>query len=364
MIKFLSIDNFQSHKKTRLDFCDGVNAIVGNSNSGKTSILRSLYWVLYNRPLGSSFISHWNIDDKENPVHNTSVIVKNDKGAIERRKGTIIQNEDKKDFNGYIINNDHILEAVGKGVPEEVTSLFNLEDVNIQKQLDSPFLLSESSGEVARFFNSLIKLDLIDNVLSKAESVRRETNKDLTRTEDEIIEINKELENFDWLDKAEKLIGRIQIMEEGIKEKNNLVEKINENLNKYREYEEKVKKIGIILSATSLVQNIDFLNNCIEKSKEKYNKLKKIIDTWKEQNKKLNEMEKLLNYEPLIKEIDILNSKIKEKNTLKTNLENSINKWIQYKQQKEELEKDIIKYTNMLPAICPLCNNPIGVKNV
>jgi len=37
--------------------------------------------------------------------------------------------------------------------------MFNFDSVNIQKQMDAPFLLSESAGEVARFFNSTIWLE-------------------------------------------------------------------------------------------------------------------------------------------------------------------------------------------------------------
>lgn len=356
MIKSIEIKNYQSHKKTRLDFCEGINAIVGNSNSGKTSILRSLYWVLYNRPLGSSFISHWNIDDKENPIKNTSVIIENDKGIIERRKGTIIQNEDKKDFNGYILN-DKILEAVGKNVPEEVTSLFNLDNVNIQKQLDSPFLLSESAGEVARFFNSLIKLDLIDNVLSKAESVRRETNKDIGRIEQEIIEVKKELETFDWLDKAEKLITRVQILENNIEEKEEIIEELNESIEEYKKYDKIINETEKILSAIPLVQKIDSINSKIEKSEGNYRNLKSIIENWQEQNKIIDGIADLFKAEKLVKEIDTVIKAIEEKSRIIVTLENSIYKWKQYDKQINDSKNNIIKYTKMLPKTCPLCGN-------
>jgi len=49
MLKKISIQNFQSHKKTELDLVDGINVIYGLSQSGKSAILRALNWIIFNR---------------------------------------------------------------------------------------------------------------------------------------------------------------------------------------------------------------------------------------------------------------------------------------------------------------------------
>ena len=59
MIKKLNILNFQSHKDTSLSFAPGVNVIVGASDSGKSAIIRALRWLIWNRPVGDAFRSHW-----------------------------------------------------------------------------------------------------------------------------------------------------------------------------------------------------------------------------------------------------------------------------------------------------------------
>ena len=59
MIKEIDIVNFQSHKSTHLDLVPGVNVIVGASDSGKSAIIRALRWLIWNRPVGDAFISHW-----------------------------------------------------------------------------------------------------------------------------------------------------------------------------------------------------------------------------------------------------------------------------------------------------------------
>ena len=58
MIKKLIIENYQSHKRTEIDFSDGVNAVIGRTDVGKSAIMRALIWVMRNRPLGDEMRSH------------------------------------------------------------------------------------------------------------------------------------------------------------------------------------------------------------------------------------------------------------------------------------------------------------------
>ena len=48
MIKSLHIQNFQSHKKTTLKFHKGINVVIGQSDSGKSAIIRALNWTINN----------------------------------------------------------------------------------------------------------------------------------------------------------------------------------------------------------------------------------------------------------------------------------------------------------------------------
>ena len=66
MITKIEIKNFQSHKDTMIDFDKGINSICGESDNGKTAIIRAIRWVIENRPLGTDKLnSFWNKDFKE-----------------------------------------------------------------------------------------------------------------------------------------------------------------------------------------------------------------------------------------------------------------------------------------------------------
>ena len=56
MIKTLTISNFQSHRKSSVEFSDTVTAFVGLNNHGKSAIFRALKKLVRNEPEGVSFI--------------------------------------------------------------------------------------------------------------------------------------------------------------------------------------------------------------------------------------------------------------------------------------------------------------------
>ncbi|MHA1591489.1 MAG: AAA family ATPase, partial [Candidatus Heimdallarchaeaceae archaeon] len=133
MLKSLSLHSFQAHEDTLLTFSSGVNIITGTSNSGKTSIMRTLNWIINNRPLGDGFIK----DDKENAV-----------GVLEiNRRGKVFQitrERDRKSKNLYKIDTQESHQkftAFGNTVPEEVSNLLDLSDINLQQQLSPYFLV-------------------------------------------------------------------------------------------------------------------------------------------------------------------------------------------------------------------------------
>lgn len=160
------IRNFQSHPDTAVDFAPGINAFIGESDQGKSAVLRGLLWAVDNRPSGDAIVSDWARDEKGVLTDECSVTVESDAGTLRRIK--------TKGRNGYDVNGLK-LDAIRTGVPTEVASFFGIESVNVQRQLDPPFLLADSGGARARFFNQLIKLEEIDQTMSAAESLRRTT---------------------------------------------------------------------------------------------------------------------------------------------------------------------------------------------
>jgi exonuclease SbcC len=133
-----------------------VNVLVGESDSGKSAIIRALNWVVNNKPSGDSFRSHW-----ENSYTGVGVVV--DKFIVWRDKGkeNIYAIKLEKDL-GKSIESLQVFRSFNQDVPEEIKNLLNISPLSLQSQFSSPFLLSMSSGEVAKYLNKIVHLDKID----------------------------------------------------------------------------------------------------------------------------------------------------------------------------------------------------------
>lgn len=307
MISALIMRNFQSHKKSELQFHPNVNAIIGKSDSGKTALLRGIYWVVYNRPSGQAIISEWNRDKKNNPIKETSVqIIQNEIGVVRVRS---------PELNGYRIvtnDNEEKLEAIGMDVPDKILNIINLSEVNIQKQMDAPFLLSESASEVARFFNKEIKLDLIDKLLSNAESKRRGFNADIKNLEAKLSEVNKELEQYNILEEATELCEKLKIIEEQY-------DKLEKELDTIRDLEESYSSFNNIIKT---YEKVDF---------DGISKIISELDTIKREEKITQEQ---------VQEIEELHDSFcKSSDTI------------------EKSDSAIKSFEKLMPKVCPLCGN-------
>lgn len=234
MIKSLELKNFQSHKETRLDFHPGVNVIIGSSRSGKTGVLRALNWNRYNKPAGLAFNSYWNRDKKKQPIEPHSSVVLFEDVSINRNRTAT--------SNGYDCDGKKY-EALGQAVPEDVETFWNMSEVNIQKQFDTPFLLSESAAEVARFFNKTIHLDKIDTVLSKAETGRRKINSSILENTKLQESLTSEIEAMNWIDDVELMVTVAEAVQYRMSFKNETVQMIEDVLQSIKIETEKIGAI-------------------------------------------------------------------------------------------------------------------------
>jgi len=198
MIKSLTIQNFQSHGKSKLEFHPGVNVIVGSSDSGKSAIIRAMRWIIYNRPSGDSIRSWWGGE--------TSCEITVDGNGITRCRGKVdkyqIQVEGK---------NVQEFKAIGTSVPEEVSRLLNIDTINLQYQLDSPFLLSVSAGDVAKHFNAVARLDKIDTGMSNVNSAIRSLEQEIKYKEGQEKILQEGVSKYDHLEKFE---AEVEVLEE------------------------------------------------------------------------------------------------------------------------------------------------------
>lgn len=349
MLKKIHIKNYQGHKDTVLDLGPGINSFVGQNDAGKTSIFRSIHWPLTNRPLGNGFI-------RKNQPNNTEVEIETDTHTISREKG--------KSINEYRISGvKQPYTSFGSNPPEDVVNILNFNEVNIQSQLELPFLVLSSPGQIAQHIRSISGLDTIDKVSSLLKSKITSNSNLLKNKKEELERKNKKLSVFEKIN-IKELENLIQNAE-NLLEENKEIESHNSSLNKIidgildveRNWIEFPEDVDITLEeGRKAVENL-------QNSKKQLDNLNKLLDELVSIDKEILE---------LPEETDVLISKIepteKQYNNIRRRIDNLttiLSELSEIEGKEEELEKAVQlkqkEFFELLKqiTICPVCTSKL-----
>jgi exonuclease SbcC len=361
MIKSLEITNFQSHKDSALEFSDGVNIIIGQSDSGKSAILRALRWCIWNRPSGDAIRSHWG--------GKTSTTIVTDEGWIIRSKD--------KEEEYQLQRNNKILsfKAFRTDVPKEIQDALNITEVNLAQQLDQPFLLSDTAGEVASYFNKIARLDKIDTgtqnvnkeINELTSTIGKEATKDRPATGliKQIKEAEEQLKKFVHLEKFEIDLEVLEEMDKQFTTKCSSYDKLGQLIEKVKGTEDDIEEESKILSFEKPLNNI---LNLIEKRDELKQTHKKLDNLWVEINLDQADLDKQSELIELEKPVNSILKLYENKKTL-ANSQNSLSKALSVINSTsirlERENRNLIglqeEFDREMPigSLCPLCNQKI-----
>ena len=358
MIKKIQIQNFQSHKETTLRLDPGVNIIVGTTDSGKTSILRALRWVIWNRPSGDDFRSWWG--------GNTSVeVIINERNSPEPDKDftSIIRSKSDKNNQYFLNGTDNVFKAIGTDVPQEVKDILNVSEVNLQRQLDSPFLLTETPGNVAKHFNKIAHLDIIDTSVSNISSWIRGINGEIKHQEKSLVELKEAKKKFKYLKDMEKDVLFLEEKKEEIDKLYNDLEKLSLLELKLSSNDQWIQihtdeiavepELDDILSLFTKMKSLKEKQGTLYHIRVKLVKLKNAITEGKELIKAESDVDEILTlYEDLrIAKSDQhkINKKIKAADIIQSSI----------KLEQLNLKRLENKMALNMPDVCPLCETKL-----
>lgn len=296
MIKKITIKNFQSHENTILNLSKGVNVFIGNTDSGKTSIIRAVKWVLLNTPTGWDFKNH-------NATFTKVIIDFFDKNKISKFRSSRTLN--------YRLNSNKF--NSGKNLPEEISKVINLSDLNLQEQQDPHFLINNSSSSITKELNKIANLDVIDKFQSSLNKLKLKAQSEIRVYNEQIQELGK-VKNTKEI---EELVKQYEEIDKKLEQKNEMLLDIKLLMRNIKDKEKQIKEL------------------CI-KNKNAGNALNKIEALLKQIYSKENEKRRLLNkqYKLLhcINKLDLIRKKI------------------------IKLES---QYKKLKPKTCPLCGGEL-----
>jgi len=203
MIESTELINFRSWKNALIEFCPGVNVITGENDSGKTNILRGINWVANNRPSGEDVRSNWGGDT----ISRLTLKNGNESPPTIERFRSDSENLYK------IVGQKEPFRSFGQGVPESISKILNFNSVNIQFQLEGPFLLGKSSADVAKYYNEAVNLEIIDRSIANIARTLRTERGELAKLKGDQESQTKKLKEFDWLTEAEKGLIKLEKMQ-------------------------------------------------------------------------------------------------------------------------------------------------------
>ncbi len=348
MIKSISLENFQSWKKGQFDFHPGVNIIIGTSCHGKSSVIRALNYVRFNRPLGDDFISHWG--------GNTIIGVGSDRGQVQRVKG--------EHCNLYCTNYNNEYKAFNKGVPEEVTHLLNMGPINFQNQHDPPFLLSMSPPDTAKYLNKIVNLEKIDTSTAHANKRIRDIESDISHTVGEIAKEKLSLEEYSWLKQAETDIAHLESVQKRIE---GLFAYISGIASLQHDIEHENKGIASFNEEIEVEHDVDQLLQLIASIEIEANQLTELTELTgriKKGELYVQGINTIINFnspvDSILQTADTITAEQREIDEL-IQLINTIKKEGQKAiDLSSVLEKAEIEFHTLMPEECPLCGNPTG----
>lgn len=203
-IEKLTIENFQSHRCTEIKFAPGVTVLVGESDAGKSAVIRALKWLFLNEPRGSGFVRQGTSGCRV---------------AVRYSDGTRVERRRDGGRNVYTVTRpggpEEVYEGFGTSVPEEVMEVSGIRRIeaggaffapNVAGQLDSPFLLGEPGSVGAALLGLLSRADVFDAALKDTLADTARLRKEARSLEDEIASLDGELEKYADLPRWEEAL--------------------------------------------------------------------------------------------------------------------------------------------------------------
>lgn len=193
----LKAKNLLSHIDSEIDVASCLTVITGESNHGKSAIIRGLLQTMRNEPAGIDLLNHSAKRGVCSEFTVEGIADDSEPFSVVRRRGNT---RNEYEINGVV------LKAFGLNVPSEISSLFNLSPHAFHIQSDNHFLLSETEGEVARVMGRTVGLDDIDNAFAHIRKQKTENDTKLRIAESDVKRETEALEGYSGLDEADQLI--------------------------------------------------------------------------------------------------------------------------------------------------------------
>lgn len=196
----VTINGYQALVGVTLKLSPGINVIVGESDVGKSAVIRAMEGVVGNQR-GDGFIN--------TTIKKSSVVVKTEDGFVQW----------KKPANEYIVGGERFCK-VGASVPAEVSAMLNMaplsldkdifRSINIVGQSGPKFLVEDKETDVAKMIGAMTRLQPVYRAMRAATADRRSSASKAKTLAHEAAQIRLKLSGFSDLESEGRRVVRAQ----------------------------------------------------------------------------------------------------------------------------------------------------------
>lgn len=350
-ISHVRVKNFQTHVDSFFSLDQGMNLIVGTSDSGKTALAKAINFVIYNTS-DSEYVRYFSKFLEVEIVFEDGAIIKRIKGKdINQVSFKYPEDFDFTSFSAFgTTYPEEVLEFLGNPILSKVLGALSYSD-----QKNKLFLIDLPASVQPKIISAVIGTEDIQKGADILASDVRDYNDKIKACELDIQNLTEKLKN-NYVNLDEKIkslnliqerINKISTIQLDIVKIENILEtfisikkrakKANNKIKYYTQISNSLKtKINKLETLSNDIKNMYFLNTSLNNKNQKYltvkkqhDKLKKIIDSNLSQN---------------INSINDLISKIKDIESLTDDVSTNLNKQanIEAKIQKYKFDQDTL----------------------
>jgi DNA repair exonuclease SbcCD ATPase subunit len=238
------VRNFQSLKDTTIEV-EGLTAITGSNNAGKTALLRAIKAVFQNTP-GNYFVRHGETQTQVDITFSNEATISWVKDVSKSKSKTY-----------YMIDGKDPIYP-GREVPEFITNFgvspvsFSGDDVwpSIANQFSGQIFLLDKPGSVlAEAVSDVDRVSLLNSALKKAESDRRSTISKMHHKREDLQQLEAKLDQFEGFD--EVLTDLLNL-----KEVKSQIELLNTRLEKLNRVKSKLTDLTLIIDSLNEMPSV------------------------------------------------------------------------------------------------------------
>jgi DNA repair exonuclease SbcCD ATPase subunit len=351
-IRFLRSKNFQGYKDCEIEFVPGTNYIWGDTDSGKSTILRKIEWCLQNTPAGFHFA-------RKGIKSTTCVEVE-----IEFFDGTkILRRRNKNTINEYVLNDDfeNPYKALKGAVPERIKEAINLSGLSLQGQAEQFFLVDLPDKQRAKKINEVVDLEIIDLFSKKVKKTVTEVKKEIELNEVRVNQNNKKIEELYWIEEAQKELDDLFALDEEILKRKKAVASLEAFSEDLEELNAQSEVLHTLLDKKERADELLCLKKEVKQKEESFQTLHSMKERLQYMKERMAEVNKTLKYKEQIKDLKNFLEEIKKSkedfrflDSLRKKIDNATVELQEISKKKSHLEKRKRELLNTL-EVCPFC---------